>query len=711
MAERLREAPSVLRVEVDRERSVEGTPGDPLYTSQWSLPRIGWDKIYGRVQPVGRAIVAILDTGVDAGHPDLASNVVPGTSILSDSDGGTDPNGHGTWMAGVVAAATDNDIGVAGIGFAGVRIMPVTVLGADGTGLDSDVIAGVVWAVDHGADVINMSFSNPGYSASLQAAIDYAWDNDVVIVAAAGNDGNATVTYPAGDRGVIGVSNTNRDDALHATSNYGGAVFLAAPGTDIRTTAAGGGYASVIGTSAASATVAAAAALIRAVDPSATNGQVVNRLAESADRSGSVNETGNGRLNLARAIADRSGTSIQPTGAGPLGAGGPIVGPYVTAATRTWSGAVSNAWGTAGNWQENVVPVAGSDLIFPAGAANLAMNNNIAAATSFLSLSFTGNGYSLTGNSITLAGGITDSASAGSNSMAINIVTTAVRTITVSNSTQSLAISGVISGAAGGISKAGSGTLRLSGVNTFTGAVTITSGRLTVAANTAMGTTAGTTTVSTGATLAFDGGITYSTAEPVTVNGTGIGGIGAIANLSGTNSFAGPITLGAASTFTSDSGALTLSGTMNTAGSLVTVDGGASLTLGGVISGAGGLTRTNVGNLTLSGTNTYTGMTTIDGGTITVNADAKLGAAPASPTADKLVLDGGTLATTATFTMSANRGISLSSPSTISVASGTTLTYAGIVAGAGGLTKAGAGGLTLNGANSYAAPPPSPSGR
>ncbi len=103
------------------------------------------------------------------------------------------------------------------------------------------IIEGVVWAVGHGADVINMSFSNPGYSPSLQAAIDYAWANDVVVVAATGNDGSSSVTFPAGDRGVIGVSSTDQSDALAGSSNYGESVFLAAPGVGILTTAPGGG--------------------------------------------------------------------------------------------------------------------------------------------------------------------------------------------------------------------------------------------------------------------------------------------------------------------------------------------------------------------------------------------------------------------------------------------------------------------------------------
>src|SRR5207247_4762330 len=132
-----------------------------------------------------------------------------------NSAGTTDPNGHGTEMAGIVAAATDNGKGIAGVGYAGVKVMPVTVLGADGTGQDSDVISGVVWAVQHNADVILMAFSNPGFSQSLQDAIDYAWAHNVVVVAATGNDGLSKPTFPAGDSGVIGVA----DNAFDANRN------------------------------------------------------------------------------------------------------------------------------------------------------------------------------------------------------------------------------------------------------------------------------------------------------------------------------------------------------------------------------------------------------------------------------------------------------------------------------------------------------------
>ncbi len=150
-------------------------------------------------------------------------------------------------------------------------------------------------------------------------------------MAAVGNDGSTAVTYPAGDRGVIGVAATDASDALAAGSNAGAAAFMAAPGVDILTTAIGGGTGWVSGSSASAAEVAGAAALLRALDPGASNGAIVGRLARNADATASAG-TGNGRLNMARAAADASTEEVQPAGAAPLGSGGPIVGPYVAAA-------------------------------------------------------------------------------------------------------------------------------------------------------------------------------------------------------------------------------------------------------------------------------------------------------------------------------------------------------------------------------------------
>src|SRR6476659_8268366 len=149
-----------------------------------------------------------------------------------------------------------------------------------------------------------------------------------LLVAATGNDGSSTATFPAGDRGVMGISSTNASDALSPSSNYGQDTFLGAPGESILATLAGGGYGPVSGTSAAAAMVAGAAALLKANSFGASNGTIVGRLARNADAAGTVDQTGNGRLNLQRAIADTATDPVEPAGAAPVGGGGPFVGPY-----------------------------------------------------------------------------------------------------------------------------------------------------------------------------------------------------------------------------------------------------------------------------------------------------------------------------------------------------------------------------------------------
>ncbi|MFN2590488.1 MAG: S8 family serine peptidase, partial [Actinomycetota bacterium] len=311
-------------VDRDRTRDAEGTPSDSEYSSQWGLPQIGWDQVFGSVAAGGSASIAVLDTGVNSGG-DLSGRVSSGFSAF----GGTtdDPNGHGTSLANIAAAATDNGAGIAGVAYGeSVSIIPVRVLDANGLGQDSDIISGVVWAADHGADVILMGFSNPGFSSALQDAVTYAWGKGAVLVAATGNDGVSTPTYPAGDEYVAGVSATDQSDALWVSSNYGADTFLAAPGVGIAD-----GSGSITGTSASAAIVAGSAALLKAADPAASNATILGRLARNADAAGTAEETGNGRVNLPRAIADTSTDGVTPAGAP---GGGPFVGPYVAAAVN-----------------------------------------------------------------------------------------------------------------------------------------------------------------------------------------------------------------------------------------------------------------------------------------------------------------------------------------------------------------------------------------
>ncbi len=332
---RYRSDSQVVSAEENKQRLWQMAPSDPLYVDQWALPKIGWDSVFGTVVPTRSATVAVLDSGVDASHPDLGE-IVPGTSILDGSNGLTDPSGHGTALAGIIAARTNGAPveGIAGVGYAGVRVMPVTVLSVDGKGWDSDVIAGVIWAADHGADVILMAFSHPSFSPSLQDAIDYAWAKGVVLVAAAGNNGDSTPTFPAGHRGVIGVSATDPADSLAPFSSFGQSAFLAAPGVAIQTTWLGDSYAVVGGTSMSAAVVAGVAGFMRAVEPDLSNGVIVGRIARTADPAGTREQTGNGRINMARALADPGTEPVQPAGADPVGSGGPFVGPYLAAAVN-----------------------------------------------------------------------------------------------------------------------------------------------------------------------------------------------------------------------------------------------------------------------------------------------------------------------------------------------------------------------------------------
>ncbi|HUS13680.1 MAG TPA: S8 family serine peptidase, partial [Chloroflexia bacterium] len=272
-----------------------GIPDDPGYAQQWALPKVAWDEAYDNVPIAGNAKIAVLDTGVDATHPDLAGRVVGGQSFIS-GNANTDPNGHGTALAGIAAANVNNHTGMAGVAYAGASVSSVQVLGTDGTGSDADVVAGVLWAADSGADVILMGFSSTAYSAALADAVAYAWSHGVVLVAATGNDGTATTTYPAGLPNVIGVASTDSTDHLAASSNTGSAA-VAAPGVGIYATQPGGGYGSTSGTSAASAEVAGLAALL--VADGRSNSQASTQIRGATD---AVAGQAFGRINVAAAL-------------------------------------------------------------------------------------------------------------------------------------------------------------------------------------------------------------------------------------------------------------------------------------------------------------------------------------------------------------------------------------------------------------------------
>ncbi|MDP9405740.1 MAG: S8 family serine peptidase, partial [Actinomycetota bacterium] len=234
-------------------------------------------------------VVAVVDTGVDGTHPDLAGTLVPGFDAATVGGSATvDLHGHGTHVAGIAAAVVDNGVGVAGLGRR-AAIMPVRVLDADGLGTSDDVAEGIVWAVDHGADVVNLSLGGTERSTVIASAVRYAGANDVVVVAAAGNEGDAgnPVTYPAAEPGVVAVAAVDRGDVHPTFSGSGDWVDIAAPGVDIVSTVPGG-YASSSGTSMAAPFVAATAALVRARHSQLDAEQVAAHLLATADDIGAT---------------------------------------------------------------------------------------------------------------------------------------------------------------------------------------------------------------------------------------------------------------------------------------------------------------------------------------------------------------------------------------------------------------------------------------
>jgi hypothetical protein len=231
-----------------------------------------------------------------------------------------DDDGHGTHIAGTVAATLNNDVGISGVA-PGTSIMPVKVLDAKGVGRDSTVAAGIRWATDHGARIVNMSFGGNQVSPVLTDAVTYAASRGVVLVVAAGNDAGSEPNYPAASAPAIAVAATNRQDQRPAFSNYGTWVHLAAPGTSILNTFWDGAstYRTLSGTSMAAAHVSGVAALLLSVASDLTPPEVDDILRATADPVVDPG-LGAGRLNAARAVAS---ALARPPGAGPASPGLP----------------------------------------------------------------------------------------------------------------------------------------------------------------------------------------------------------------------------------------------------------------------------------------------------------------------------------------------------------------------------------------------------
>ena len=297
---------------------------DPKTAGQYSLDRMrvrdAWSLSKG-----GSGIVAVLDTGVQPDHPDLSGRVLPGRDLVNNDSNAADDNGHGTWVAGIIAAKPNDGYGMAGISWSD-KILPVKIMNSSGTGSTSALVSGIIWAADHGATVINMSVGGFPYSQAVQDAATYAWNKGAVLVGAAGNNNREEKFYPASMNHVISVSATQPQDEFSHWSSYGPAVDVSAPGSSVLTTNCTasicphpewGSHTYISGTSFATPNVAGVVALIRAKNPTWTPQQVVDRLYATVDDLGYAGwdkRYGRGRVNAYRALGASVAASPRPGG-------------------------------------------------------------------------------------------------------------------------------------------------------------------------------------------------------------------------------------------------------------------------------------------------------------------------------------------------------------------------------------------------------------
>ncbi len=300
----LKKNPHIKFVEPNYIAEAAFIPNDAQYYSQWHLQKIsaspGWDISTGSAS----VPIAIIDSGIDPTHPDLAGKLIQGYNFVGGNTDTHDVMGHGTAVAGSAAALSNNYIGVAGIAWQN-PVMPLVVINSNNWATYYDVANAITYAADHGAKIINLSLAGSSSSSTLQNAVNYAWNKGAVIFAAAANNSTSTPYYPAACNNVVAVSATTSSDTLASFSNYGTWVDISAPGVSILTTTNGGAYSSWSGTSFSSPITAGLGALIMSVNPSLTNAQIVDIIEENADDLGSPGFDpyfGYGRINVYKSV-------------------------------------------------------------------------------------------------------------------------------------------------------------------------------------------------------------------------------------------------------------------------------------------------------------------------------------------------------------------------------------------------------------------------
>jgi thermitase len=278
-------------------------PNDPQFTSQWHLATIHAPQAWDITQGAPAAVIAIVDSGVDPHHPDLAGKLVPGYNSYDKSGNTADQFGHGTKMAGVAGARSNNGVGIAGV--AGLSpIMPIRATDRAGRASSASIAKGIVWAVDHGARVVNISLQGVVKNAAIRTAAEYAFNHGALVVAPSGNCGCDEAT--PGSPFILSVSATDETDNAAYFSTTGAFVDISAPGANITTTTMYGLYLGDSGTSLASSVVAGVAALMFSANPALTPAVVKQLLQTTAFNPGGKGHDprfGHGRVDAFAAVS------------------------------------------------------------------------------------------------------------------------------------------------------------------------------------------------------------------------------------------------------------------------------------------------------------------------------------------------------------------------------------------------------------------------
>jgi hypothetical protein len=305
-AQAMAQRPEVEFAELDRILAPAGVaPNDPWYPNEWSLTKVSAPDAWVVTTGTSNITIAILDTGVETTHPDLAAKIVPGWNFYDNNSNTSDVVGHGTMVAGTAAASSNNGQGVASVAW-GCSIMPIRISDLNGYATYSAAANGLTWAADHGARVANISYIMTD-SSTVTSAASYFQSKGGVVAISAGN--NTTFDSSADNQSVLTVTAMSSSDVLYSWSNTGNNVDLAAPGF-VYTTIRGGGYSSASGTSVAAPIVAGVAALVLSANPTLSGSQVQDILKQSADDFGSAGwdpSYGWGRVNAAHAVALAAG--------------------------------------------------------------------------------------------------------------------------------------------------------------------------------------------------------------------------------------------------------------------------------------------------------------------------------------------------------------------------------------------------------------------